>query len=174
MVLNPRKGSFKVWEEKNFVKGEVRLIRFDYKTIFNFRDTLIKYLQEGRNLFLLKREDRPTELDTEYMLFEKDIFEKAQNQIKNFEEEGKVNHPSIPNPLSFIFNTKKAQQYNEWEMKMGAKWENNVLALTSFVVETNHDYPYVECSSRIYNKEQLITELQKVAQEFNIELEFLA
>jgi hypothetical protein len=174
MVLSPRKGSYKVWEEKNCVKGEVRLIRFDYKTIFNFRDTLIRGIQEGKNFCLLKRENRPTELDSEYMLFEKDIFEKAHPQIKNFEEEGKVNHPKIPNLLSFIFNTKIAQQYNEWEMKMGAKWENNVLALTSFVVETNHDYPYVECSSRIYNKEQLITELQKVAQEFNIELEFLA
>ncbi|MDP2905317.1 MAG: hypothetical protein Q8O22_03325 [Candidatus Omnitrophota bacterium] len=172
MVLNPRKCSYKVWEEKNYVKGEVRLIRFDYRTIFNFRDILIRSIQEGKNFCLLKRENRPTELDSEYLLFAKDIFEAVQSQIKNYDE-GAKNHPTIPNPLSAILNTKTYKQFNEWAVKRDEEWKNNVLDLSSFVVETSHDYPYVECSSRIHSKEQLITELQKIAQELNIELECL-
>lgn len=172
MGISSKKGSYKVWEEKNCVKGEVRLIRFDYKTIFSFRDILIIGIQEGKNFCLLKRENRPTELDSEYMFFTKDIFETAQGRIKNYDN-GAVNHPAIPNLLSAIFNTKTSKQFNEWAVKRDEEWKNNVLDLSSFVVETNHDYPYVECSSRIHNKEQLVTVFQKVAQELNIELECL-
>jgi hypothetical protein len=78
-----RKCFFKVWEEEGCVKAEVRFVylmnifvtaelaKATRELLVNFRDLLVKNVSIPSNAELLKHEGQPTELDSIYMVFDK-------------------------------------------------------------------------------------------------------
>jgi len=171
MIRKSEKASFKIWEENGFVQSEVRFIGIkDEDVTRKFRDTLIGIVQENKKLCLIKRETGSTGLQSEYILFEKDVFADALNRVRTFDG-GKKDQPPYPGFLASWFNTKASKQCDAWFKKRAEEWDNSILTLALFVIETDHDYPYVYCKSRIHTSSDLLSELRKSAQAFNIELE---
>lgn len=174
MSSERRKYTVNVWEAESLVYGQVMLHFNEWGTLTNrFRDSLIENVKNLQNFELLKDEGYPTESDSNYILFRKDNYDKGQALLKKFREKypSAVVHPGL---LHFLFKTKK---YRQWKEKVTIReaeekqlWEA-IDSLFLFEVSTNHDYPEVCIRAKIFNKEALINELQKVAVDLKIELD---
>jgi len=76
---------FRIWEENEFIQGEVRL--FDDDLIIKFRDLLIEDVKHTKGLELLKDKGHPTEHDSSYLLFEKDTVKDGHFLLETFNQE---------------------------------------------------------------------------------------
>jgi tetrahydromethanopterin S-methyltransferase subunit G len=139
-----RKFKYRVWEEGKITYGEIRFFGPDEdKLCFNFRNSLIENIKNTNKLELLKYEGAPTEFDSSYLLFKNEVVSEGQTLLKKFKEEN---------------------NQDTWKV---------IKNLSTFQVGTSHDYPYVDCWSKIHSKSELIEEIQKAAQILNIKLEWL-
>jgi hypothetical protein len=136
-------------------------------TVFLFRDAIIEKVKQKENLELLKEENYPTSLDSDYLLLKKDIFDQTKASLQALRESPKVEHPGF---LNFLFKTEKYRQWTEYKERGNRELER-ILNVYSFEATTSHDYPGVTCDSEIHTSEQLRNIIREVARELKLDLE---
>jgi len=165
-----------IWEESNIVYGEIRLLHGEEQTLYEFRNLLSENIKNTKNLELLKDEGYPTKFDSNYILFqEKNAFEEGKKKLESYRKE----YPEVPIHPGFFAFLLRTKRYKEWKRYIKRRDEKEketwqiIDKLYSVMIKTNHDYPYLECYSKIHNKEELISEIKKVADNLSIKLEII-
>ncbi len=156
--------NYRIWTEDNIVMAEVEFEDWDNPNLKKFRDLYAEKIKNSRNLEILKDEGYPTELDSEYILLEKDVFDKAKNLIETFRKEF-PNVPKHPALLSFLLRNEKYKKYKNHIIEREEKekqFHEGMDNLFSFSIGTSHDYPYVMCYSKIHSESELEKEIEEI------------
>ncbi len=171
MPGNFKNGTFKVWTENNLTRAEVRFPENEYDTIFAFRNVLMHQIRKDNDHCLLKRknENPPESYGSYWLLFEKNNYDSAVLNIKEFDK-GEEGRPPMPNEWGELFRSKVSRTFQAWCKKRDQEWESSVVSLSLFVVRTTYEYPLVECYSRMHDKDQLTVVLKNAAKELGIAL----
>ena len=164
-----------LWEENNSAYAELRLTDEEENLLYQFRNILSEDIKNVKNLEIIKDEGYPTKFDSNYILFGKDVFEEAKEKLELLRKEYPET-PVHPGIFSFIFKTKKHKEWKKFQEKLSSqekKTWSTLEGLLSVMIETNHDYPYLNCCSKIHSIEDLVSSIEKVAKDLNIELEII-
>ena len=170
-----KKRELLIWEENNEINAEVRLFHSDNSDLYKFRDLLSDQIKNNRNLEIIKDEGFPTEVDSSYILIEKNIFEEINQKVKILRNEAPevTMHPGL---FDFLFKTKKYKQYSGIYKKRNII-ENQVWQIinpfSQTIIQTTHDYPYLDCRTKIHKKEEFINEINNIAKKLDIHLDIV-
>jgi hypothetical protein len=161
-----------IWEEKNKVNAEIRLSHSDKDDLYKFRDSLSEQIKNNRNFEILKDEGFPTEFDSNFILVDKGVFNDTNQKIR-------ILRNQTPKPIKpygffdFLFRTKKYKQNSEIYKRRGEietkVWEI-VNPLAQVIIQTTHDYPYLDCCSKVHKKSEFIEEIKNIAEGLDIQL----
>ncbi|MDD5069978.1 MAG: hypothetical protein PHV17_04555 [Candidatus Omnitrophica bacterium] len=159
-----------IWKENNEIKAEMRFFYQDNELLYKFRDSLSDKIKNEKNLVIIKDKEFPTKLDSNYILVDKNDFIDADPKIKDLR--GKI--PKAKPLLSFknLFSPKRFKQCREDYRKRNdldnKVWEI-INSIYQVIVQTEHDYPHITCTSKIHDSEGLINEIESIAKKLNIE-----
>lgn len=172
MSQEDRKYKLKIWEEKNSVKARVMFIARE-RLIDELRDLLIENIRGATDLKLVMDIGYPAVGDSNFFLFNNDVYAQGQELLKELREEFPENI-IFPGILHLLFKTKKYKQYQDSHKERNIQ-DNQVMKtidnLCSFKVSTYHDYSELVCSSKVHGSSELINEFQRVAKKLKIELQ---